>query len=290
MLRYSPGVVEPLVLLLVLIPACGETGAGTAAGSICEPDPSVEPTDCVLGQEPEGGGDLPKVAHIDSKQKVREVCQSPCRKAESLDLSVPGLENLKAFSRLDQVEALRVANNPDLKSLDGFEADVSYGINIQKNSNLRSLDSLNSVKGDLKRISVVRNPELNSLDGLQNIDRLTGTSGLVIERNGLSDLSALESVSFGEIKAIIRHENRLNSLEGLGELGRLYTLRVSSNDNLENLDGLESLTNVTSTLAIEDNQNLPTCLPESLVERIDVEGADVQTSGNAGYDFPECDQ
>lgn len=265
-------------------------------GSVCTPDPEVEPKGCRVQDEntevnPDGS------YKVTSPETLEPICSSRCTRMEEVWIyDFPELENLGALGRVDRLEqGLTVENNQNLNSLQGLDLDFAFTVKVLGNPSLESLKGLGpdtEIKGTL---AISNNPKLDNLESLEWLEEFTHTNGgrLQLRGNGLSSLEGLQNLSFegrgGEIR--IDNENKLTDLQGFGDIGALERLILVRNDSLESLEGLEELDSVTYDLRITDNPNLPACKIDEFVDRIDdeIDSSRITISDNGGYDHPVCE-
>lgn len=123
-------------------------------------------------------------------------------------------------------EDLSIENNPDLRSLEGFQRLTSVGDDFR----------------------IVNNPALRALSGLDGLRSVGGD--LILDRNpSLGDLRALASLTTVGGTLYLLGAAPLKSLEGLEHLRTAGALGIFS-DHLTSLAGLSGLTTVTGTLSV----------------------------------------
>ena len=270
---------------------CGPDETVEPKGSICEPEPSVDPKDCYLEPVRDRNSVL-----IDTEEDVRRVCNSPCTKVRSLLVNdVPGLEDLGAFGRIEQVDdTLHVRNNSQLKSLDGLGVEGKLEtIKITGNSVLTSIEGLSGVTEVGFKVTVSGNGELRSLGGLESLEAIKGrgeVAGVDLKDNQLRTLDGLENLSIDEGHIKIVREPELRDLEGLGEVGTFDWIEVRDCSSFRSFAGGGGVKELTDSLYVTGNSKLPTCLAEQFSERVaqDAHG-EIRILNNGGYDFPACE-
>jgi len=297
------------ILRGLLIFACGASVAGCGAfgddaGSICQPDSSVETENCFLSDRHESlretlHGERSPGARIDSREDVRRVCNSPCTRAAELDIfDIEGLGNLKAFSRLEVVKnGIGIWRNGDLKTLNGLELEpAKLSISIQHNSSLESLNALKTIRR-VEGMTILGNTSLDSLRGLHNVERIgnpepkhiSGFPNLKLRKNDLDNIDALGSATFEPGGWIdIRREDDLTTLAPLsGGITELFRVVITENDRLADLEGIDEVEEIRDKLSITRNPQLPSCLAQDVAPKV-ASPDNVQIWKNGGSDYEVC--
>ncbi|MFK7807887.1 MAG: T9SS type A sorting domain-containing protein [Saprospiraceae bacterium] len=176
----------------------------------------------------------------------------------------PALTDMSGFDSDGDIEnnsTLRIANNPQLISLEGMQSLQSVNsstLHITDNPNLLSLDGLNSIT-ILDELLLTNNISLNDLSGLSQLT--TFDKGLTIQNcESLTDFQGLENLaSVPDGQFVIDDNNSLTSLNGLQNLTSVNDFFITNNPNLLSLANLNDLTAVNESLIIFNNavlQNL----------------------------------
>ncbi|RJS24226.1 hypothetical protein DRW03_11605 [Corallococcus sp. H22C18031201] len=174
------------------------------------------------------------------------------------------LRSLVGLGALDSVEVLQVYSNPELKTTQGLTS-LSHARSLEFSANgslefvgdfpsLQSLDTL-YVSGNATLVSITGLPRLQAINErlfLFNNPFLEGLKGL----GGLKYVRALQVTSNAS----------LTTLEPLRTLREVEELTLFGNLNLLRLD-LGGVVRVSTTLSVENNPKLPTCLATTLAVR-----------------------
>lgn len=272
-----------LVVLSLFVTGCGSSSATPDQTCETEPGPSGEREDCLINDD--------RSLSYTSVSGLKSLCNKECTRAESLTINLTDdVVNLKMLQHVKTIDGtLSLFKNADLKSLRGLGATDIGTLKITDNDELESLEGIKQEVGTVRRVEMLGNESLNTLEGIGAIDTLENLWFLSGNANSLEDLANVEFPEDGAV-LIDDQDGRLANLKGLGHVERLSTLSIDNVKNLESLEGLGSLQKVTRTLVIENNPNLPSCLAEQLVSRVDTsEAYNVEIRGNGGYDYPECE-
>jgi len=218
---------------------------------------------------------------------------------------LPSLRGLNGLS--DVGGTLRIEDAEALTSLDGLNGleHIAGALELWGNNGLISLDGLDGLRIVGDTFLLRTNPALESLDALRG---LTSAHTLSIDNNdALLDVDGLEGLI--TVAALdISNNDVLDNLDGLIGLTSVDgLLLLGNNDVLADVDGLASLTHVTGAvvivgngsltdldglaslidagmgLTVWNNERLPTCEVEALIDRLrglGWEGA-VSVAGNS---------
>ena len=138
----------------------------------------------------------------------------------------PSLTNFDAFRVFTGVSGLLIENNPSLVSLAGLENVTTIGVGFAQIRN---------------------NPALVSLEGMHNIESAPNGQSIILDGNGITDLTGLRGLKTLGILRIV-NSPALQSLNGLSNLTIAdIELTISGNPVLANLDGLDGLVSVGGT-------------------------------------------
>ncbi len=150
-------------------------------------------------------------------------------------------------------------SNSNLKSLEGLETLTNIGRDLQISDNtaltsLSGLENLTSVGGYLEIGSYGEgNHALKSLSGLENLTSVGSTLD-ICNNAALTSLSGLENLTSVGSTLDICNNYALKSLSGLENITSVGgDLCIQYNYALKSLSGLENLTSVGGSLYIDDN-------------------------------------
>jgi hypothetical protein len=152
------------------------------------------------------------------------------------------LINLDGLQGLEELDAVTIAGNSALTSLDGWPGSIQFmdEIWIEDNASLVDLGALSAVQ-QLDSLGIIMNPALARLDGLEGLQSIN-RHGLYIRENeslvSIEGLSALHTVR--DIISIARNA-LLTNIEGLSGLADADEININGNPLLANLDGLRNL-------------------------------------------------
>jgi Secretion system C-terminal sorting domain len=170
-----------------------------------------------------------------------------------------GLQHLSGFNQLNYVSELNVFENTDLVDFKNFSTSDSitnYFFRIKKNSKLKSLEGLSSIK-TIVRAEIHENNELITLSGLDNL-HFAGYIEIVkndkIQEFAMPNLISLDSV-FGTL--LVQGNKSLKKIIGFQKLTDISQYaRIIQNDSLELVD-MPALKTI-GTLEIYENPRLKT--------------------------------
>ena len=194
--------------------------------------------------------------------------------------SLSGLTNFTEGGRLKIYDCPQVTSLQDLDgstlqnielqdigitSLHGLENLELDSVILSFNSNLQSLEGLNTGHTTFKQFWCANNESLGSLDGLMHvsqIDELTiRNNNSLVNLNGLQNLTKAIYV-FITGNASLESVEQLQSLTTVGrniEFGEMIlptVLSISGNDMLETLNGIENITSLKGRMAFANNSSL----------------------------------
>jgi Secretion system C-terminal sorting domain/Receptor L domain len=169
------------------------------------------------------------------------------------------MQHLSGFNQLNYVSELNVFENPDLVDFKNFSTSDSitnYFFRIKKNSKLKSLEGLSSIK-TIVRAEIHENNELITLSGLDNL-HFAGNIEIVkndkIQEFAMPNLISLDSV-FGTL--LVQGNKSLKKIIGFQKLTDISQYaRIIQNDSLELVD-MPALKTI-GTLEIYENPRLKT--------------------------------
>ncbi|MBU1638306.1 hypothetical protein KKC97_11630 [bacterium] len=223
-----------------------------------------------------------------------------------------GLENVDGFVNLIEIRgSLFVAGNMNLADTDGFlglsyiGGDLAIGADwrpLYSYAGNHSLENINGliniqfVHGDLY---VVDNVALSNLSGLREVSSIEGDvyiagNDMIEDLRGLEGLREIEGVfSIGYLEYFgvpcCRGNYRLTTLSGLDSLWSIgQDLIIEYNNSLRNLDGLISLAFLGDELVVIDNEILPECEVDYLVEQLRLQGWEGEESVMGNYGEEPC--
>jgi hypothetical protein len=289
MSRYTAVPSTFIFLTIFALSGCGLADDPELKGSICTPDPSVETQSCYIETQKPNAFYL----QIQSEDDVKQICQSSCTKVKNLAITdMEGLENLKAFSRLDIDSSLRIASNPDLKTLKGLQVSGNIDeVTIDDNPELTSIQALEGLTGINFQVDIQWNPKLKSLKGLENITNWGDVSygGIRLYKNGLKNLEGLSGFKGNGTTLHIASEPNLQSFKGLGpDVGTLDALEIGNTPSLQSTEGLEGVDEVKKRLHFETVPALPACKIQSFVDRVATSSTDIRIDGANSSDGANC--
>ena len=165
-----------------------------------------------------------------------------------------GLKDLSGLDNLQELGAIILMDNSGLESIESLsKIDFMYGVEIEYNSNLRSLKGLHNVREIMRPLYIVMNPRLKDLNGLNNLEHVD--MDIVIDGNdSLNSLKGLENLTHVDIICIIDNK-RLSNLEGLRNINRIvYFIELGGSPRLKSLEGLNNLNFVGDLILIGENK------------------------------------
>ncbi|MBP9194191.1 MAG: T9SS type A sorting domain-containing protein [Saprospiraceae bacterium] len=187
-------------------------------------------------------------------------------------ISLSGLENIKKTTSLSIVTCHKISDLTPLQGMDSLGIlslndtylDNLNGLNnlhhinqieINGNSKLKSIASLNSIESITDYIRIKDNPELESISGLNNLKRVSNFVSIV-NNSKLVDFTGLENLS--EVKdLLIGFNSNLKNFNGLSSLTNIKGLFIlNNNKTLKNLVGLEKLKSIESEFRITENDSI----------------------------------
>lgn len=168
------------------------------------------------------------------------------------------LESLKGLESADTISALSIKNNDALTDLDGLQnVTRMFGrLYIGKNSNLKSLSKLKSLKYVGSDLEITENDMLSNLDGLYEITTIEGNVAISFNKT-LVEINGLQNTTSIGKDLTITQNSALKSLEGFQNLTSIgKSLTITHNNSLISLDGFEKITKINSYVNIIDNMAL----------------------------------
>ena len=189
------------------------------------------------------------------------------------------LSNLDGLGSLEHVGgALEIWSNGDMTSLHGLEGlrVVRDNLLIKTNRQLRSLEALGGLTS-AHTISIDNNDVLTNVDGLEGISSL---SALNVSNNDiLENLDGLNGLTRVNGLLLLGSNDLLANIDGLASVTHVTgAVVIVDNDTLTDLDGLSALVDSGMGLTIWNNDRLPTCVAEALLERLQSLGWDGEYS------------
>ncbi len=243
-------------------------------GAVCEPKPASELEDCNVWDE--------TLIQIDTKEELREVCESDCRNIPSLSVfKIPGVTKLDAFANRHILEEVSVYRMPDLKTTRGLNLHNGARVSLTDNPRLSDLQGVqNLTRSGNMRISNNNLSDLQAIAGLEEMVYKHRTAFLAINQTEMADFAALNGVNVNGAAVHFGSNSEVTELPEL--VGVPVDLFITSNDNLTDISKLASLDVVLNVLVIRDNKNLKRCHIESVLEDVRL-GADatVTIDGNS---------
>ncbi|MEQ1744997.1 MAG: leucine-rich repeat protein [Saprospiraceae bacterium] len=180
-------------------------------------------------------------------------------KAIRIELAMSNAQKLVSMNGLGSMESLGdlfISNCGSLTTLVGFgplktidTLSITWDGTLTPLSDLRGLDSLQTITGDLILEYL---PNMDSLVGLEQLTRIDGDVRLSVPLKTLSALSNLGAVG----GAFNLEGTGLLNLEGLTALHSVQSINLKSNYYLVNLKGLDSLTVIEDDLSLTYNASL----------------------------------
>ncbi len=177
----------------------------------------------------------------------------------TLTISGPDIVDLKPLQTLTNGGTLRIAQNPELFSLEGLENihTLEQGFIIQDNllQNLIGLQGLRNINDAF--LNQISEPQLTSLAGLEFLSDLTRLQ--LTDNPQLTTLNALYRAG-RQLKYLeINQNDALTDLKGLELLNNVETLIIRDNALLEDINTLSNLTRVSNELRLQQNTSLQDC-------------------------------
>ena len=212
------------------------------------------------------------------------------------------LENLEGLNNLIKIgengwDWLTIKHNDSLYNFEGLESLVSIegNLTVQLNPNLfnfSGLESLTSIgdsylsMGDLE---IGWNSALTSLSGLENLVSIEEDLRIGVDFYGerapnpnLTDISALENLTYIGDALIIGNNESLTSLVGLENLSYVTGVGIHNNNSLTSLDGLDDIDAASiEGLMIYFNPSLSTCAVQSICDYLVAPYAFIDIHDNA---------
>ena len=243
-------------------------------GAVCEPKPASELEDCNVWDE--------TLIQIDTKEELREVCESDCRNIPNLSVfEIPGVTKLDAFANRQILEEITVRRMPDLKTTRGLNVQDGARVSVYSNPRLSDLQAVqNLTRAGKMWISNNNLKDLEAIKDLEEMVRTTMMAFLTISETQMTDFSALDGLNVNGDSVEFSENPRLQELPEL--IGVPSQVFIHSNESLSNISNLASLDVVLNVLVIRDNKNLKRCHIESVLEGVRL-GADatVTIDGNS---------
>jgi hypothetical protein len=235
---------------------------------------------------------------------------------EIQDTTASALQNLQCLRRVGGKLWIGVSHDVvDLDMLDSLEY-VGTELQLDIHDNLENVDGLSNLT-HATALELDLNPKLTDISGLANV--ATTLEQISINRSGIVSLAPLQGLgSTGPLGLVQFQENPdLVDLSGLSEVTEIDALNLHFNDSLESLRGLENLEVCHADFEIgphprlrdlnpvdpridgslqhigngffHDNEILPTCAVEYLVDGIEVADR-VENTGqlDCACDGPVC--
>ncbi|WP_299364708.1 T9SS type A sorting domain-containing protein [Winogradskyella sp.] len=157
------------------------------------------------------------------------------------------ITNVNGFNGIINFGGLWVVNNPLLTDLDGFNSLTNFDfgsesshIYIENNPLLTNLNGLaNAVNDNPMDLTIKDNPQLISLDGLQGIQGVGYSIGiinndLIVDFNGLNGFTNMDDF-------YIEDNDNLTSFVGLDNLGLTGSFVFINNDSMTSFDSLNNI-------------------------------------------------
>ncbi|MCP3059360.1 hypothetical protein LXT21_11300 [Myxococcus sp. K38C18041901] len=184
---------------------------------------------------------------------------------QSIDISGnASLSRLTGLTTLRSVhDTFSVSNNDALHSVDPMLGLRKVGaLMLMNNPRLEAAD-FSSLQSIGRQLVVSNNPKLARLGAFPHLESLVD---LELTKNALLwDVSGLEHIR--SLRSLeVRENPSLQTLAGLRRLLSVTDLDIQDNSRLLTLD-LDGLMEVTTTLTIQGNPTLPSCLANQLADR-----------------------
>ena len=167
----------------------------------------------------------------------------------SIEFAYNSLDEFNGFQNLKEIITLRIHDNPDLHTIDGFNGSSvsSYFIvercdrlqDFSGFSNLQQIGSTSNLYGNLTNgvLRVNENANLKSLSGLDSIHCPTKFTVSMTDNDSLKSLSALSHIEY------------------------FTTIKLIRNGNLYSLDGLHNARDTIWWIYVQGNQHKPYYIP-----------------------------
>lgn len=182
-------------------------------------------------------------------------------KMVNFGLVISGTSKLTNLNGLNNLSGrigglLEVFGNTALLTLKGLEKiNKAFGdVSVNQNPRIKNLEGLNGLDTIWQNFYITGNDSLVSLTGLDNIRHVNLTLG-IIENPELKSISGMKSLEHSRNIAI-RHNRKLESLEGLKRLKTLNGHLFLRNLGITTTMGLDSLEHVQFNLEIDINEKL----------------------------------
>ena len=144
----------------------------------------------------------------------------------------------------------------DLSSLEGLESLESIGanLNISGNDSLINLKGLNNISTIKLELIIERNPLLSSLNGLNSLKYVAGIK--LYNNTHLSDIEALLGINSVEESIWIENNPYLSNLKGFDGLFKVNGSIKLTNNGLLTIKALNNLESIGGDLVIYGNDHL----------------------------------
>lgn len=193
------------------------------------------------------------------------------------------VQTLEGFSQLQIVGGdLNVQDAGDLEFIDAFQEVTKVGEDLRfwsvgELERLPPFEDLQQVGGSLS-LSSVRS--LTSIEELENVEELDEL--FLAASHSLVDLQGLDSLTTFHSNFTILNQDSLESLHGLESLTTVEgNFWLTGTDALGSLEGLEALEYIGGDeFWVNNNDVLPQCEVEELLDSIELAGDDISISGN----------
>jgi hypothetical protein len=195
----------------------------------------------------------------------------------------PSLVNLQGLNNISVANTLIISGNQMLVDLNGLDnlTEISSGLEIYDNEHLKNFEGLNNLinVGD-DGIYIYINPELESFNGLEN---LVSSGKFFISNNlALTNIEALESLSFLIDTFSLAGSPLLTSLNGLENLNQVNTLGFYSNDLLTDISAISNINmDLLYDLNFTQNPILSVCNYPNICQYLDIPSNNATIYNNA---------
>lgn len=139
--------------------------------------------------------------------------------------------NVSALSLINDIESLRIINNPVLEDLDGLQSvNISNTLEVELNRSLKTLNPLNGLKDSNFNIFLKDNINLNTLDFLKVLTTIGDLR--VVNNLSLKDFNGAENIITINGDLVILNNDGLESLNGLEGVSQTFFDESSSENRL----------------------------------------------------------
>jgi len=167
-------------------------------------------------------------------------------------LNNPLLNDLTAFSNLNQLEDIYLFNNPLITSFDGLQGITSINDIKLEQSFVTDFSALSNID-DVHKLWIVNDTAINDLSGLSQLVIL---NFLELDNTHITNLNSFNLVNHSEW-ITIKDNDFLTSINGFGTITLIDNLTILRNRQLSTTaQSFQSLRNIQDNLIIKGNTNL----------------------------------